>query len=69
MIPILIIIILSCCAILVSIFIQAMLQSMVDDLPFEFTKYRWTQWFGQIIWWVLQACLFIWYMIILYPKL
>ena len=69
MIPILIIIILSCCAIFVSIFIQAILTTTTDTDPFDFENYSWESWFVQIIWWILQLALFIWGMIELYPTL
>lgn len=69
MIPILIIIILSCIAIFVSIGIQVLIQDGVDIKPFDFKDYNWQSWFAQVIWWILQACLFIWAMIKLYPLL
>jgi len=73
MIPILIIIILSCLAIFVSILLQIMLSILFDDTieaePFDFRNYDSNEWFIQIVWWILQLALFIWGMIELYPSL
>lgn len=69
MTAILIIIILSCVAIFVSMFVQAMIQELNGNEPFCFRFYDWPRWFMQITWWILQLCLFIWGMIELYPNL
>lgn len=73
MIPILIIIILSCVAIFISILLQILLSilfcGMIEAEPFDFRNYDSSEWFLQIIWWILQLALFIWGMIELYPNL